>query len=180
MISVQRFAVCDQCGVINRQRGHHLHGADEARLHSRPEAGPQRPWLSAPGYWQDHDKDHAHHPPHTAASQLRQRPASGGQRHDGTSSQPLCCWSVSTWSPHFCQVYNWSVSAVTLSDQLCVCLLDNNNRLFMVPHHLVRAQSAYKDVQVCSLHTHARMHIHAHKNTHTPQQSTKIIEEQAV
>ena len=50
LFSVQRFAVCDQCGVINRQRGHHLHGADEARLHSRPEAGPQRPRLGAPGY----------------------------------------------------------------------------------------------------------------------------------
>ena len=43
----------------------------------------------------------------------------------------------------------------------------------MVPH-LVRAQSAYKDIRICSFHhthtlshTHARTHARAHTHTHT-------------
>ena len=40
----------------------------------------------------------------------------------------------------------------------------NNNRLFMAPH-LIRAQSAYKDIRVHSFH-HTHMHTHAHTCTH--------------
>ena len=44
---------------------------------------------------------------------------------------------------------------------------DHNNRLFLVPH-LVRAQSDYKDVRICSFHhTHTHIHTHAHTHTHT-------------
>ena len=39
------------------------------------------------------------------------------------------------------------------------------NRLFMVLH-LVRAQSAYRDIRICSLH-HTRTHTHTHTHTHT-------------
>ena len=36
---------------------------------------------------------------------------------------------------------------------------DDNNRLFMAPH-LIRAQSTYKDIMICSIH-------HTHTHTHT-------------
>ena len=39
-----------------------------------------------------------------------------------------------------------------------------NNRLFMVPH-LVRAQSAYKGIRICSFITHTHTHKHTHTNT---------------
>ena len=45
----------------------------------------------------------------------------------------------------------------------------NNNRLFMVPH-LVSAQSAYRDIKICSFHhTHTHTHTHTHRcmRTHT-------------
>ena len=42
-----------------------------------------------------------------------------------------------------------------------------NNRLFMVPH-LVSAQSAYRDIRICSFHhTHTHTHTHRCMRTHT-------------
>ena len=49
----------------------------------------------------------------------------------------------------------------------CVSYNNNNNRLFIAPH-LVRAQRAYKDTKIHSLHrTHARTHARTHTHTHT-------------
>ena len=49
---------------------------------------------------------------------------------------------------------------------------NNNNRLFIVPH-LIRAQSAYSVIRICSFyhthtHTHAHTCTHTHTHTHTP------------
>ena len=44
---------------------------------------------------------------------------------------------------------------------------DGNNRVFMASR-LVRAQRAYKDIRICSIHhTHARMVMHAYTCAHT-------------
>ena len=41
---------------------------------------------------------------------------------------------------------------------------NNDNILFMVPH-LVRAQSAYKDIRIHSFITHTHTHTHTHRRT---------------
>ena len=44
---------------------------------------------------------------------------------------------------------------------------NNNNRLFIVPH-LIRAQSAYSVIRICSFyHTHTHVHACKHAHTHT-------------
>ena len=46
----------------------------------------------------------------------------------------------------------------------------------MAPH-LVRAQSAYKDIRIHSfhlIHTHTQMHAHTHTHTHTPVSYTHL------
>ena len=63
-----------------------------------------------------------------------------------------------------CMPWNWWVTLAC-----CKYTFDNNNnnRLFMAPH-LVRAQSAYKDIRICSFHhTHIHACMHIHKYTHT-------------
>ena len=53
---------------------------------------------------------------------------------------------------------------------------NNNNRLFMAPH-LLRAQSAYKDIRIHSLHyTHTHIHTHTHV-THTTNTCISIYTE---
>ena len=93
------------------------------------------------------------------------------------------CYCSGTYSEHKVKVEGWGGKSNAMTQNLYLPFvhftklvqqiywvskkIDNNNRLFMAPH-LIRTQSTYKDIMICSFHhTHARVHASAHTHAHT-------------